>query len=191
MKDKPEISIKEKLILAGIEEIEENGIQEFSLRKVAGKCGVSCAAPYKHFADKLDLITEIIKYIQEKWYIKQTKIVEAYSGNIRRQLTEISLEYIRFLVENPHFRSIIMLTDKNMDPQHIQMKSELSHCTKDLIKKYCESVGLPKKSEVIKTFIIRSFIYGAALMFDNGELEYSLENFALIAKTIDREFDLQ
>ena len=191
MKDKLEISIREKLILAGIEEIEENGIQDFSLRKVASKCGVSCAAPYKHFNDKLDLITEIIKYINEKWYARQKKIVQTYSGDIRRQLTEISLEYIRFLVENPHFRSIIMLKDKKMDPKHVQMKSELSGGAKDLIRKYSESVGMSKKSELIKTFIIRSFIYGAALMFDNGELEYTSENLELIAKTIDREFDLE
>ncbi|MDQ5984123.1 MAG: hypothetical protein RUMPE_01159 [Eubacteriales bacterium SKADARSKE-1] len=191
MKNISEISIKEKLILAGIDEIEKNGIQGFSLRKVASKCGVSCAAPYKHFANKTELITEIIKYINEKWYIRQKKIVEAYDGNLRHQLTEISLEYIRFLVENPHFRSIIMLKDKKMDPQHVQMKSELSLCTKNLIKKYCKSVGMPQKAELIKTFIIRSFIYGAALMFDNGELEYNPENFELIARTIDREFDLK
>ena len=35
---------------------------------------------------------------------------------------------------------------------------------------------------MIKTFIVRSIIYGAALMFDNGELEFSEENFQYIGQ---------
>ena len=41
-----------------------------------------------------------------------------------------------------------------------------------------------------KTYIIRSLIYGAALMFDNGEMEYNEENMNYVKYSIDREFDL-
>ena len=44
--------------------------------------------------------------------------------------------------------------------------------------------------EVRKTFVIRSIIYGAALMFDNGELPYTEENRQHVRYLIDREFDL-
>lgn len=193
MKSKLErgIIIKEELILAGIEEIQRCGIRNFSLRKVASRCGVSCAAPYKHFKDKQDLICSIIHYINEQWQLRQKKVVEAYEGNLRQQLTQISFEYIKFLVENPHFRSIIMLKDDGMDEENIKIKSKLSDCTKKLIDDYCETVNMPSDTRKIKTFIIRSFIYGAALMFDNGELEYNEQNFNLIKMSIEREFDLQ
>ena len=183
--------IKEKLILEGIKDIEKHGIQGLSLRRVATNCGVSCAAPYKHFKDKNQFISEIIKYINQQWYIRQELILkECKDKNVRYKLTEISLEYIRFLIENSHFRSIIMLKDKDIDPQQARLKSELSFTTKELIKEYCQEVNMDEKSERIKTFIVRSMIYGAALMFDNGELEQSEENFQLIAKSIEREFDL-
>lgn len=193
MKSKLEggIIIKEELILAGIEEIQKCGIQNFSLRKVASRCGVSCAAPYKHFKDKQDLICSIIQYINEQWHRRQKKVVEAYEGNLRQQLTQISFEYIKFLVENPHFRSIIMLKDDGMDEKNIKIKSKLSDCTKKLIDNYCKTVNMPFETRKMKTFIIRSFIYGAALMFDNGELEYNQQNFNLIKMSIEREFDLQ
>jgi len=188
--DGSNISVKEKLILAGIEEIEQNGVQYFSLRRVAGKCKVSCAAPYKHFDGKLGLVIAIIEYINEQWYKRQEVVVAKLQGDYRRQLTEISLEYIRFLVENPHFRSIIMLNFGKMDVSQAHMKSELSCCTQNLIRKYCEQVNLSRDKEIMKTFVVRSLIYGAAIMIDNGELENNGKNFEFISKAIEREFDL-
>ena len=193
MKDKSDLvsEAKEKLILEGISDIEKNGIQGLSLRRVAHNCSLSCAAPYKHFKDKGDFIYEIICYINQQWYIRQKKILNTCPDDLRSRLIAISLEYIKFLYENPHFRSIIMLKDNVMEPNQAKLKSELSDTSKDLIDKYCMEVQMDEKRKRIKTFIVRSFIYGAALMFDNGELEYNEENFNLIAKSIEREFDLE
>ena len=192
MKDKSDIisDAKEKLILEGISDIEKNGIQGLSLRRVANNCSLSCAAPYKHFKDKGDFIYEIICYINQQWYIRQKKVLSSCPKDLRSQLIAVSLEYIKFLYENPHFRSIIMLKDNIIEPDQAKLKSELSVTSKDLINRYCKEVKMDEKRRTIKTFIVRSFIYGAALMFDNGELEYNEENFNLIAKTIEREFDL-
>jgi len=188
--DVSNLSVKEKLILAGIEEIHLNGVQDFSLRRVAEKCEVSCAAPYKHFDGKHGLVCAIIEYINEQWYKRQEVVVTNYKGNYRRQLLEISLEYIRFLVENPHFRSIIMLKDDNVDGNQVDIKPKISSCTQILIHQYCTQVNMSKDKETVKTFVVRSLIYGAAMMIDNGELENSKENFEFISKAIDREFDL-
>lgn len=188
--DKKTTSAKEKLILAGMTEIRKNGVRDFSMRKAAEACGLSCAAPYKHFKDKQDFILSIISYINNQWYATQEHLILQLKDDARTLLREISVAYIRFLVDNPDFRSIIMLTDKNMDPEQVREKSEMSDCTKKLIKRYCEEVGMPDDVRIIKTFIVRSLIYGAALMFDNGELEYNDKNLELVKKSIDREFDL-
>ena len=45
-------SIRERLIIAGIKEIELHGFNDFSLRRVAAACEVSCAAPYRHYKNK-------------------------------------------------------------------------------------------------------------------------------------------
>ena len=47
-----EESVRERLIIAGIEELRERGVQNFSLRRAALSAQVSCAAPYRHFKDK-------------------------------------------------------------------------------------------------------------------------------------------
>ena len=54
-------SVREKLIIAGADEISRHGLTNFSLRRVAAACNISCAAPYKHFKNKEELILEIMK----------------------------------------------------------------------------------------------------------------------------------
>ncbi len=184
-------TLREKLILAGIRVIEEDGVSGFSMRRTAAVCGVSCAAPYRHFQDKEDLMTAIILYISERWHERQREILADMQGrSVREQLMEISLAYIRFLMDNPHFRSIIMIKDPAMRPDQVRMKSELSEIVRELIARYCAEVGMSEERRQVKTFVVRSLIYGAALMFDNGEIEYNDYNFGLIASAIEREFEL-
>ena len=52
-------SVREQLITAGIAELEAHGIADFSLRRGANYCNISCAAPYKHFKSKEALIESI------------------------------------------------------------------------------------------------------------------------------------
>ena len=183
-------SVKERLIQAGIEEICENGIRNFSTRRVAARCGVSCAAPYKHFADQQELIQAIIDHINQEWYRRQSIIEKKYEGDTRKQLVEISRAYIYFLVEYPSFRSTIMIRDNEEEPEHIRARAGLSECTKRLVAKYCQEVGMSPEDERRKTYVVRSLIYGAALMVDNGELPDVEESHRAIAETIEREFDL-
>ena len=59
-----------------------------------------------------------------------------------------------------------------------------------IVLKYCRQVGMPQEVMRWKLYVVRSLIYGASLMFDNGELEYNEKNMAYVKFTIDREFDL-
>ena len=52
---------KEKFLKAAVSELEEHGVADFSIRRVAKRCGVSCAAPYKHFESKNDLLVEVMR----------------------------------------------------------------------------------------------------------------------------------
>ncbi|MGM9521203.1 MAG: TetR/AcrR family transcriptional regulator [Oscillospiraceae bacterium] len=183
-------NLREELILAGIREINANGIQNFSVRRVAMACGVSCATPYKHFKDRQSFIAEIIGYINGIWAQRQKEVISRAGDSTREKLLEISKEYIRFLVENPYFRSILMLKDESFDGRYAGVKGRISPVSQQLINQYCEEEHIPEKTARLKTFIVRSLIYGAALMFDNEEIEYNEENMSLVAYAIDREFEL-
>lgn len=186
---KPKQSAKERLIIAGIKVIENNGIQGFSLRKAAETCGISCAAPYKHFKNKDEFLTKIIQYINDKWLNEQAEVIVKYEGNIKEQLINISLAYIDFLVKNPQFRSIIMIKDESMSTENNEIRHKISAKSAELVEIYCQTNQIPAIIQKERLFMVRSLMYGAALMFDNGEMPYNQENILMIRQIVDSAFD--
>lgn len=189
----PEIPIKQRLIEAGIGEIEAHGVRDFSLRRTAAACGVSCAAPYKHFKSKDELILAILEYYRGEWHGIQIDIINNVTSSHRDQLIEISIAYIRFLVSNPAYRTILMLGRESSDSYDKEWKerAELTGTSGERIRLYCEEQNMPHDIRVAKTFIVRSFIYGAAMMISNGELEDNEPTYTMIRKAISREFDIE
>ena len=190
-KAREELSARERIVLAALDELEEVGFARFSLRRVASRCGVSCAAPYKHFKNKREIIEAILRHINSDWSRRQEIVLNEYADrSIRERLVEISLEFIRFMVENPQFRSIMMISSETFDSNYLQIKADLSARSKELIREYCVSVGMPAKVARAKMYIVRSLLYGAALMFGNCELAYNDESMGVVRAAVDREFDL-
>ena len=183
-------SRRQQLIEAGIAEINQYGVTGFSSRRVAASCGLSCAAPAKHFGDRNGFLAAIIDYVNGEWAAEQEKILQQFEGNTRRQIVEESVGYVEFLVEHPHYRSILMLKDEEFDNTYHKRKGELSSPTQKLIEKYCEEAGLDETQRLRKTYVIRSLIFGAALMFDTGEIAHTEQMMAIVRECIDREFDL-
>lgn len=185
------LSARERLILSGIAEIEQNGLQEFSIRRVAEACGVSCAAPYKHFKNRQEFIEAIIEYVYERWGEQRERLAAEAPEDKRRQLVKISVGFARFLHENPGFRSIIMLRDSDAEGGRAPMLLRLTEGSREIVRQYCAEVGMSQEAQKRKVFVVRSLIYGAALMLDSGELPDDEAGFAMAEAMIEREFDLE
>lgn len=183
------VGLRDRLISEGIVELSERGLNDFSVRRIAARCGVSCAAPYKHFSDKNSYIAAIIDYINAIWD-EQQRIAAARKNSTREKIVEVCCEYIRFLVERPQLRAIIMQGTVDMGSGMGALRGQLSRPTRELVSKYCAEVGMTDDVRERKTYIVRSLTYGAALMMGSGELSYTPENLAMVAETINREFDL-
>lgn len=180
---------REELIIAGISEISQSGIAGFSMRRAAEKAGVSCAAPARHFGGKQGFIAAIIDYVNAQWHDEQMRILSECGSTTREKLVCFSIGYIKFLVEKPHFRSILMLKDDEFDSTY-QARCRTTELTLELVDQYCAEVGMDESTRLRKFYIVRSLIYGASLMFDNGELPYNEKVLDIVRESIDREFDL-
>ena len=183
-------SKRDALLQAGIEEINRQGLTGFSVRRVAERCGVSPGAPYKHFENRKGFIAAIIEYVNSRWREQQQQIIEKYPHDTRKQLVELSVAYVQFLVDNPHFRSILMLKDDEFDHVYHRLRGELSSLTHRLVLRYCDEVRMSEEDKTRKLYVVRALIFGAALMFDNGEFPYNAQTIEFVRTCIDREFDL-
>ncbi|MBR4104388.1 MAG: TetR/AcrR family transcriptional regulator, partial [Thermoguttaceae bacterium] len=177
--------------LAALAEAEAFGFEGFSMRRVTRACGVSCAAPYKHFKNKNEILESVISYINEKWLERQEKTIARFAdAPLRRQLIELSREYVRFMVENPRFLAVWTAKGKTGGVDYLPIKAKTSELSKALLRQYCDEFGVSEETARAKMYVVRSLIYGAALMFCNGDLEYDENALQFVADFVDREFDL-
>ena len=181
-------SKREDLIKAGIQEINKHGIAGFSMRRIADDCGLSCGAPYKHFENRKDFIAAVIEYVNGQW--RQQELLDQYAGDLRRQIVEMSVGYVEFLMEHPHYRSILMLKDEEFDNTYHRLRGELSSPTQQLAQQFFDSVGMDDFTSRRKVYVVRSLIFGAVILMDNGEMAYNQETLEFIRFSINREFDL-
>ena len=107
-----ELSVRERLVRSGLVELEEHGIRDFSLRRVAQGAEVSCAAPYRHFKDKEELILAVISYVRESWELLADNICEVFAAGTEERVVQLSLAALRFWVANGNLRSVLMSGDE-------------------------------------------------------------------------------
>ena len=181
-----EEAVRERLIIAGIRELETHGLNDFSLRRVAVACGVSCAAPYRHFKDKDELLLEIIRYINRQWTLLQDQIKAAFANDELKCLVETGVAHIRFWIANPKFRSILLLDDPvpNSD-RHIE-RNKISNGIDQMVHAYCQKRGIPQNTVTHKAYAFQALIYGSVLMLGNQELANDETTFAMIRTQLEK-----
>lgn len=104
-------NLKSELIDKGLKLLDEEGYENFSLRKVAKACGVSHTAPYRHFKNKDDLIMAIALEALHKFNLSLQEAVDKYPNDLKSQLKEMGYAYVKFFVENPEYLRLLFLSD--------------------------------------------------------------------------------
>lgn len=98
--------LRAALIDAAIELIAERGIREFSLAEASRRLGVSVAAPYRHFADRDELLAAVALRALKVF----TTMLNAETGaaeDPEQQLAAMARTYVRFAAEErPLFETL-------------------------------------------------------------------------------------
>ena len=183
-------TIKERLILAGIDEIGNCGVANFSLRQVAVACNVSCATPYNYFKNKEGFVVEIIQYITHQWSLFKTQINKLYRNDEKQLLIELCVFYIKFLIGNPNYRSIIMLDSMEVDDESYTDIESARNFIELELEHYMKINNVSVREARRKSFVIRAIVFEATLLLERGDLENTPENFDFIRYCIAKELAL-
>jgi AcrR family transcriptional regulator len=93
--------LRRALIRAAVEELEERGIEQFTLRSCARRAGVSHAAPAHHFGDVTGLLSAVAAEAYERLAASMRRQVEkAEPGSIEHPVAA-ALGYVLFAIESP------------------------------------------------------------------------------------------
>ena len=178
-KDFIEENARERLMVAGINELWERGIADFSLRRVALAAELSCAAPYRHFKDKDDFILEIIKYISSKWDLLCCEIDSAFPNDLRRRIIELAVSNLRFWIANPNYRSVLM----TVFPSGIDVLSMFDSSLMSAIFEWCLATG---EDFDLKKYTVRALLYGTLVLIGVEEDKVALAE--RLRKKLEAEF---
>lgn len=103
-------NLRNELIEVGIKMVEEVGVDKLSLRKLASLCGVSEAAPYKHFASKEDLLTAMQEYVTQQLMKCLQKAVESTEqSDPTESILQMGKAYVLFFMNNPEYYAFLFL----------------------------------------------------------------------------------
>lgn len=185
----PNEANRDKFIFAAIGELGQHGISDFSMRRVSLACGVSNAAPYKHFKGKNDLILEVYRYVNREWMSVAEKIYFT-DAPLRQKIRDISVAYVRFLCSNPAYQQLMSFSDSFMTPEQAAEKGKISKYSAELVRQYCVCMEMPDEIAERKIYVVRSLIFGAVLLCRNGSMTPDETTYAMVGAHIDREFDL-
>lgn len=181
-------TLRDRLLIAGTNEIGLHGIADFSLRRVAASCNTSCAAPYKHF-NKEEFILEIIRYINRQWELLRDQILSLFEGDIRKQLIEVCVAYIRFWVANPNYRSVLAVSEKTLDEKQAGERAKNSADIGELFQKFCAVQGIGEQETARKLCTVKAVLYGMTAMLENGELPNDAGTFDMIRSILEKEIE--
>ncbi len=98
-------NLRKQLIETALEIIAVDGLEKVSMRGLGSRIGVSRTAPYRHFANK----SELLAAIAEEGYCKLTLVLNSVNisgtDDSLTRLMDIGIAYVEFAVSNPaHYR---------------------------------------------------------------------------------------
>ena len=162
-------SVRERLLVAGLREIEEHGFNDFSLRRVASSCNLSCAAPYRHFKGKEELLIEIFKYINSRWQMFKSEIDKAHQADAQRRIIELSVAYLRFLIVTPSYLSMMFQKNQLISEQELKKLPMPDEFLVELIGGYGREKGWSDERVGTTLYTVKSTLYGTALLIRTCE----------------------
>jgi len=169
--------LKNALIQAGIQILAKEGVAGLSLRKVAGKAGVSHAAPYAHFTDKQALIAAISTEGYRRLYERIEDIIRQYADDPSKQLIETAWAYVDFALTDPaHFKITFsgVIEQEKEHPTFVEM-SQKSFESVVRIVEACQARGvLESGPSDLMAVSVWSLVHGFASLVLEGQVSHNL-----------------
>jgi AcrR family transcriptional regulator len=164
--------LREALIAATRELLNEHGPDGFTLADACRRAGVTTAAPYKHFRDKQEILEEIVtRGFDELTAANAKALAEGGPGTIEG-ITAMGVSYVDFAVSHPAlFR--LMFGHKSEIRKVKQVDESGNECLKSVVQEvaaYCRKHGHKADAEQV-ALRLWTFVHGASSLQLDGDYE--------------------
>lgn len=164
--------LRRALLQGALELLAEGGPAHLTLRAVAGRAGVSAAAPYRHFADKRAMLAAVA----EEGFLALERACREAVGQTTEPVEAFRLRglaYVRFAVDNPaHYR--VMFGAEIPDKSAYEGLHRASVAAYEALRatvRACVEAGLFGSEELeLRAMRAWGLVHGMASLFLDGQL---------------------
>jgi AcrR family transcriptional regulator len=165
-------NLREALIEAAIQLIEDVGPENVSVREAAKRAGVSPGAPFRHFASKTALMTAVAEQAMALFRAEVVKAVDAVaSDDPLARFEAVGSAYLHWAIHNPtHFK--VISTRSLIDWGSSQSLQDDNRLVRSLMEQAitdAERQGKLRSSDIGQTQVAgRAIVYGLGRMYIDG-----------------------
>ncbi|MBI5504309.1 MAG: TetR/AcrR family transcriptional regulator [Deltaproteobacteria bacterium] len=165
--------LRRALVKGALELLAEGGPAHLTLRGAARRAGVTPAAPYRHFADKRELLAAVAEEGFRALHEYAREAMQRGGGDAADRFVEHGLAYVRFAIEHPaHYR--VMFGPEIPDKRIYEgLHAAAGACFEDLREsvRTCQAQGcLPQGEVELHAMRGWAMVHGLALLFIDGQL---------------------
>lgn len=168
------MNVREALIQAGVELLENTSLEDISLRKVAAKAGVSHVASYHHFENKHSLFAAIAEIGFQKYFETYQKELEKTDNDFKGRYRALGWTYFQFIMTNRQFARIMFGgtgVDVKTHPTLLAVSRRTYRQLHEIIRMGQNLGYLEKGNTREKTLASWAMIHGIAMLFLEGRLQ--------------------
>jgi AcrR family transcriptional regulator len=167
-------NLREALIEATLELLEEGGLEHVTVREAAKRAGVSSGAPFRHFPTRTALLTAVAEQAMGRFRAEiDAALAQADSDDPLARFRAIGTAYLRWALRNPtHFR---VISDRNLidleDSEVFLRDNREIRTMMDEQLSEAQRRGLLRPVDVsLVPIAARALVYGLARMYVDGHL---------------------
>jgi AcrR family transcriptional regulator len=165
--------LRNALISAAAELIEENGSVDFAMIDAARRAGVSSAAPYRHFKDKEALVDAVAQLA----FLALREAVEAATNEHTNKDEDCIIAqgkaYLSFQIKHPQFYDL-MWGDYGLrviDAENGDMKTSGFYILVNTVQAWCDSLNMANHDALELAVKLWAMAHGLACLAMNRHVE--------------------
>ena len=185
--------LRNTLILAAAELIEESGSVDFAMVEAARKAGVSSAAPYRHFKDKDDLLQAVARLcFLGLGEAAREAVLDEEPGTVAA-ITALGRAYIQFMLDHRHFIDLMWGDHgaRAMDSEALALRGSGFYVLADCVAALCVRENIAPVDPIEIATQLWSMVHGLSTLAMNEQIDRFLPGadvFALLESSTQTFF---
>ncbi len=161
-------NLRNELIEKAIAIVNREGERALSIRKVAGACGVTYAAPYAHFQSKEELLSACREHVSKQFAEYLSNAIADKDTTNPETLTILGNAYIKFFQLHPAYYNFIFNSKETCKMVLTLDEVKDNYPPFEVFRKVCvaltESYGLSKQQGLARLIKCWSLVHGATAL---------------------------